>query len=142
MNFWDSSAIVPLCVNEPATPAARSILAKDSYTVVWWATRTECLSALARQTREGGITTAGERQARQVLETIAKSWTEIQPTDRLRATAERLLAVHPLRAADAFQLAAALLWCRGQTSGMSIVCFDDRLRVAAHKEGFSLLPFE
>ena len=109
MNFWDSSAIVPLCVNEPATPAARSILAKDPYTVVWWATRTECLSALARQTREGGITTAGERQARQVLETIAKSWTEIQPTDRLRATAERLLAVHPLRPADAFQLAAALL---------------------------------
>jgi predicted nucleic acid-binding protein len=142
VNFWDSSAIVPVCVNEPATAAAKSILAKDPYTVVWWATRTECLSALARQTREGGITTAGERQARQVLETIAKSWTEIQPTDRLRATAERLLAVHPLRAADAFQLAAALLWCRGQTSGMSIVCFDDRLRVAAHKEGFCLLPFE
>lgn len=142
MNFWDSSAIVPVCVNEPATAAAKSILAKDPYTVVWWATRTECLSALARQTREGGITTAGERQARQVLETLAKSWTEIQPTDRLRATAERLLAVHPLRAADAFQLAAALLWCRGQTSGMSIVCFDDRLRVAAHKEGFCLLPFE
>jgi predicted nucleic acid-binding protein len=142
VNFWDSSAIVPVCVNEPATAAAKSILAKDPYTVVWWATRTECLSALARQTREGGITTAGERQARQVLETLAKSWTEIQPTDRLRATAERLLAVHPLRAADAFQLAAALLWCRGQTSGMSIVCFDDRLRVAAHKEGFCLLPFE
>jgi predicted nucleic acid-binding protein len=142
VNFWDSSAIVPVCVNEPATPAARSILAKDPYAVVWWATRTECLSALARQTREGVITTPGERQARQVLETLAKSWTEIQPTDRLRATAERLLAVHPLRAADAFQLAAALLWCRGQTAGMAIVCFDDRLRIAAHKEGFDLLPFE
>jgi uncharacterized protein len=142
VNFWDSSAIVPLCVNEPATSTVKSILAKDPYAVVWWATRTECLSVLARQTREGGITPAGERQARQVLETFAKSLTEIQPTDGLRGAAERLLAVHPSRAADAFQLAAALQWCRGQTGGMSIVCFDDRLRDAAHKEGFNLLPFE
>lgn len=142
MTFWDSSAIVPLCVNEPVTSTVKAILAKDPYAVVWWATRTECLSALARQTREGGVTSAGERQARQVLETLAKSWTEIQPTDGLRGAAERLLAVHPLRAADAFQLAAALQWCRGQTAGMSIVCFDDRLRDAAHKEGFDLLPFE
>jgi uncharacterized protein len=142
VNFWDSSAIVPLCVNEPATPAVKSILAKDPYAVVWWATRTECLSALFRQTREGGVTAAGGRQARQVLETLAKSWTEIQPTDNLRGAAERLLAVHPLRAADACQLAAALQWCRGQTTGMSIVCFDERLRDAAYKEGFSLLPPE
>jgi predicted nucleic acid-binding protein len=77
-----------------------------------------------------------------LLEALASAWIEIQPTGNLRGTAERLLAVHPLRAADAFQLAAALQWCRGQTAGMSIVSFDDRLRDAAHKEGFNLLPPE
>lgn len=142
MIFWDSSAIVPLCVSEPATSKIKSILAKDPLTVVWWATRTECISALLRQTREGSLTSAGERQARELLEALASAWIEIQPTGNLRGTAERLLAVHPLRAADAFQLAAALQWCRGQTAGMSIVSFDDRLRNAAHKEGFNLLPPE
>jgi predicted nucleic acid-binding protein len=138
--FWDSSAIVPLCVDEPETPKVKSILAKDPLIVVWWATRTECISALARQSREGGLTSAGERQARELLEMLAGAWMEIQPTASLRATAERDLAVHLLRAADAFQLAAALQWCRGQTTGMSLVCFDSRLRSAAHNEGFTVLP--
>jgi len=140
VNFWDSSAIVPLCVDEPATPKVKSLLTADSAIVVWWATRTECISAFIRQTREGGLNTAGEKQARLVLETIVRAWVEIQPTVNLRSAAERLLAVHPLRAADAFQLAAALQWCRGQASGMSVVSLDDRLRSAAHKEGFNLIP--
>jgi uncharacterized protein len=140
VNFWDSSAIVPLCVNEPATPKVKSLLTADSSMVVWWATRTECVSAFIRQTREGGLNTAGEKQARLVLETVVRAWVEIQPTVNLRGTAERLLAVHPLRAADAFQLAAALQWCRGQSQGMSLVSLDDRLRVAAQREGFDLYP--
>jgi uncharacterized protein len=140
VNFWDSSAIVPLCINEPATPNVKSLLTEDSSIVVWWATRTECVSAFIRQTREGGLTTTGEKQARLVLEAIVRAWVEIQPTVNLRGTAERLLAVHPLRAADAFQLAAALQWCRGQPQGMAVVSLDDRLRVAAQREGFNLFP--
>lgn len=142
MIFWDSSAIVPLCVNEPSSATVRSILAGDPVAVVWWTTHTECISALVRQMREGGITLAGERQARDVLHKFASTWFEIQPTNSLRAAAERSLGVHPLRAADAFQLAAALQWCRGETSGMSLVCFDGRLRSAAHREGFTVLPAE
>ena len=142
MIFWDSSAIVPLCVNEPSSATVKSILAGDPVAVVWWTTHTECISALARQMREGGITLVGERQARDVLHKLASTWIEIQPTSSLRAIAERLLGVHVLRAADAFQLAAALQWCRGQTGGMSLVCFDGRLRSAAHREGFNVLPLE
>jgi len=140
VKFWDTSAIVPLCVDEPGSATVKAILAKDPSIVVWWATRTECVSAFMRQTREGGLSVVGERQAREVLGTLAKAWIEIQPSETLRGTAERLLAVHPLRAADAFQLAAALQWCQGQTAGMALVSFDTRLRAAAHKEGFTLLP--
>ena len=75
-----------------------------------------------------------------MLHKFASIWLEIQPTNSLRAVAERMLGVHALRAADAFQLAAALQWCRGETSGMSLVCFDSRLRSAAHREGFTVLP--
>lgn len=140
MIFWDSSAIVLLCVNEPATSTVKSILAEDPVAVVWWSTRTGCISALVRQTREGNLVSTDEMHARDLLEALAKTWIEIQPTARLRAVAERLLAVHPLRAADAFQLAAALQWCRGYTRGMSLVCFDERLRNVAHKEGFTIAP--
>ncbi len=108
--------------------------------VVWWVTRTECLSAFVRQAREGDLGVPGERQARHVLEALAESWIEIQPTETVRGSAERLLAVHPLRAADAFQLAAAVEWCQRQTKGTGFVSFDTRLREAAYREGFILLP--
>lgn len=142
MKFWDTSAIVSLCVNEPGSSAVKSILVKDPSIVVWWATRTECVSALMRHAREGGVSGTGERQARQVLETLAETWIEVQPTETVRRAAERVLAVHPLRAADAFQLAAALQWCQRQTKDLVLVSFDTRLREAAYKEGFSLLPSE
>jgi predicted nucleic acid-binding protein len=91
-----------------------------------------------RQLRDRSLNAAAERQARQVLQTLAKAWSEIQPTETLRGTAERLLAVHSLTAADAFQLAAALQWCQRETQDMSFVTFDDRLSDAAHKEGFTV----
>jgi predicted nucleic acid-binding protein len=53
-----------------------------------------------------------------------------------------LLAVHPLRAADAFQLAAALHWCQRQATNNELVSFDTRLRQAGYTEGFTLLPAE
>ncbi|TCJ16468.1 hypothetical protein E0L93_10140 [Rubrobacter taiwanensis] len=59
----------------------------------------------------------------------------MQPTNRLRSLAERLLAVHPLCAADALQLAAALRWCENNPAGREFVCLDDRLREAATKGG-------
>lgn len=142
MKFWDTSAIVPLCVHEPAFRAVRAILTKDPSVVVWWATRTECISALARQAREGVLTVLEERQARGVLDALATTWTEVQPGEAVRRTAERLLGAHSLRAADAFQLAAALEWCGGVAAGYALVSFDARVREAAQREGFSILPLE
>jgi predicted nucleic acid-binding protein len=142
VKFWDTSAVVPPCVNEPGSATVKAILVKDPSMVVWWATRTECISAFMRQVREGDLSVADERQAREVLGTLVQAWIEVQPSGTVRGTVERLLAVHPLRAADAFQLAATLLWCQGQTAGMVLVSFDTRLREAGYKEGFSLLPAE
>jgi hypothetical protein len=142
VKFWDTSAVVPLCVIEPSTGIVKSILTRDPSIVVWWATRTECASALNRQTREGSLRIEDERQARHVLRQLADTWTEVQPSEILRGTAERLLAVHVLRAADAFQLAAALHWCQRQPMNKELVSFDTRLRDVAYKEGFTILPAE
>jgi hypothetical protein len=57
----------------------------------------------------------------------------------VRERAERLLRVHPLRAADALQLAAALLVFGDKPRGRSFVTLDDALLQAARREGFDAI---
>lgn len=140
MRFWDASAIIPLCMQDPRTRLMEALSAQDSDLAVWWGTRTECVSALARLLRSGQLDVASEDRVRTVLRQLASSWIEIEPTEALRSAAERVLGVHPLRAADAFQLAAALDWCSGSPTGAGFVCLDARLREAARIEGFTVLP--
>lgn len=140
MRFWDTSAILPLCVNEPRTAQLRTLAAADAAMAVWWLTRTECVSALTRRVRDGDLQPAAERAVRRVLGALEQSWAEVRPTERVRTAAERALAVHDLRAADALQLAAALDWCDARPDGAAFVCLDRRLRVAAQREGFLVLP--
>lgn len=58
--------------------------------------------------RLAALEPAEESQALSLLTALAAIWTEIQPAERVRNGARRLLRVHPLRAANAMQLAAAL----------------------------------
>lgn len=128
-----------MVLEEPTSVVLRDLLREDRGMVVWWATRVESISALIRRSREGLTGAEGEERTRAVLGSLADAWLEVQPTIRLRSLAERILAVHPLKAADALQL-AALRWCEGEPEGRGFVCLDDRLRGAAGKEGFSLWP--
>jgi uncharacterized protein len=141
MKFWDASAIIPLCLDELQTASLKNLAEEDEAIVAWWATPVECYSAFARLRREEVLTTAEEDQARSVLTALAAEWTEIEPSRAVRDQAGRGLLLHPLRAADALQLAAALVWSRGQTAD-HFVCLDQRLREAARREGFAVLPRE
>jgi len=140
MRFWDSSAIIPLCLKEKTSEALKRLLKDDEDIVVWWATRIECLSALSRRQREGVLPSGDEAKARAVLSALAVTWSEVQPTETVRLRAERLLSIHPLRAADALQLASALIWAQETPPGLGFVCLDQNLRQEALKEGFSVLP--
>jgi hypothetical protein len=140
MSFWDRSAVLPLVLDEPATVAIDEIRRVHGAPVVWWATLIECHSALARRVRTGDITAEQKQDAERLLRTLAEAWSEVQATAALRNRACRLLAVHDLRAADAMQLAAALAWSGEQPVGRAFVCLDSRLREAAAKEGFRVLP--
>lgn len=130
--------MIPLLAREPATAGLIAVLRDDEYMIVSRETRVECISALAHRRREGGLDADGESQARAALSLFESAWSEVQPTDRVRSLAERLLAVHPLRAADAIQLASSLVWCEGTPDQRPLVCLDHRLRDAARKEGFTL----
>ena len=140
MKFWDSSAIIPLCLKEPASETVKRLLKGDEDIVVWWATRVECLSALVRRRREGVLSIHAEVRAKAILSVLWGQWSEVQPSDLVRQRSERLLQVHSLRAADSFQLAAALVWAQESPVGLDLVCLDQNLREAALKEGFTVLP--
>lgn len=137
MQFWDTSAIVPLCVHLPVTPQLRRVLAQDAAIVVWWGTSVEIRSALARLAKEGLLgapdVAAGERR----LSALRRTWREIVPSEGLRELAEALPARHGITAGDAFQLAAALTWCGGRPRGRPFVCLDRRLARTARAAGFA-----
>ncbi len=139
MRFWDSSALVPLCLDEPATVSARRLYDGDPDMAVWWASPVECGSAFARLRREGVLEEEQESAARSALEALSSFWHEVQPTVELRAQALRLLRVHALRASDALQLAASLAWAGTPPEG-ELITFDDRLGSAARREGFQVIP--
>jgi len=140
MKFWDSSAILPLCLNEPCSSIIRKILQEDRDIVAWWGTPVECYSTFARLRREKVLDASGEDRAREFVADLTAAWAEIQPSAMVRDGAGRVLRLHPLRAADSLQLAAALLWGRGQAGMLEFVCLDYRLRTAARLEGFRILP--
>jgi len=136
MRFWDSSAVVPLLVEEPATAATRTARAADPEMLVWWGTAVECASAIARLEREALLGPPAVAESFRLLDLLASGWHEVEPGQEIRETARRLLRVHPLRAADALQLAAAFLAAERRPPTLVVVTLDDRLAAAARREGF------
>jgi hypothetical protein len=139
VKFWDSSAIVPVLVDQPTTPHMRALLERDPKLVVWWASEVECSSALARLVRENVVDASTERRLSDRLREFSESWEEVQPGVSVREAAKRLLRIHPLRAADALQLAAAIVASQRDPASLEFVTLDGRLADAARKEGFSLV---
>lgn len=124
-----------------ATGLLTKLAQEDEAIVAWWGSPVECLSALARLRREEALSTAEEEQAQTVLRALMTAWTEVEPSGLVREQAGRVLRLHPLRAADALQLAAALVWCQGgDPIHRPFICLDQRLREAARREGFHILP--
>ena len=140
MAFWDASAIVPLCAAQSATAQVRRLRPELRRMVVWWGTPIEARGAFARLVRTGALTDVERAASIKRLTQLRAAWDEIQPTERVRSLAEDLPDGHGIRAADAAQLAAALVWCRERPKQRPFVCFDDRLKTVATALGFSVRP--
>ena len=139
MKFWDTSVLVPLLVAEDATKAVISLHTADPILLVAWTTLVECASALARAEHDRLLSSAQASTAFARLDALAANWREVEPSNDLRDIARRLLRVHRLRAGDAIQLAAASLAAERRPASLTFVTLDERLEVAARKEGFPVV---
>lgn len=138
--FWDSSALIPLLVPESTSADMTALWNGDREAAIWWSTPVECQSAIYRRHREHPLPRDVLAGALTRLRSIADGVDVIVPTDEVRRRAGRLLSVHLLRAGDALQLAAALVWCEERPADEEFVSHDERLRDAAVREGFTVRP--
>ena len=138
MNYWDSSALIPLLVHESSSRDIREILASDPAVCTWWGSSLECMSAFARLEREGHMPRSDVTVVSKSLRLAAESWTEIPATVTLRTEALRLLRVHALRATDALHLGAAIIASDHDPAAIDFVTLDHRLADAAEAQGFAV----
>ena len=142
MKFWDASAIVPLLIDEPPRESLLNLLERDPLVLVWWGTPVEFVSAVARREREQSLTIAEAAAAIERMRALVGEWQEVLPSEPVRTMAQRLLRLHPLRAADSLQLAAAIIASEQDPTSLDFVSLDERLNAAAGREGFRLFSAE
>lgn len=139
MKFWDSSALVPLVLEELRSARCRALRRADKSVVVWMMTEIEMLSAIRRHLREGNLTIDGAASAEHRLATLKGTWREVEAADVVREHAQRLIKTHPLTSADALQLGAALVAVAGRPRNRALVVAAEALASAARAEGFSVI---
>ncbi|WP_419943645.1 type II toxin-antitoxin system VapC family toxin [Candidatus Poriferisodalis sp.] len=139
MRYWDTSAIVPLFVAESTTDATRSWLRDDDVIVTWAWSRVEIAGAIERRTRDSELSRDQRRSVMSRLEEFSATWHEVVEILAVRTRSMSLLARHPLRAADAAQLGAALHVQEQLGAGLPFVCLDRRLTEAAEREGLAVV---
>jgi predicted nucleic acid-binding protein len=108
--------------------------------VAWWGTPIEVRSAFARLAREGELEGVQRTTAINSLDRLHRLWNEVLAAEAVRTLVLALPDEYALRAGDAWQLAAALVWCRERPRGRSFVCWDKRLAQAAAAVGFTVHP--
>lgn len=140
MRFWDSSALVPLVVRQAGSADVEAWIDEDPVVVVWTLTIVEVVSALRRLVRDAALPERAASAAESTAGAILARTHVVADVDRVKAIAVRLLRVHALRGADALQLAAALVWADGAPSDLVVHTLDQRLALAAEREGFRVLP--
>lgn len=140
MRFWDSSALVALVIEQPATARIQPLLMDDADLVAWVLSDVEVTSGIERLRREGTLSAEDVATGRHRAELLWQRLRHIDLVDSVQRRAKRLLATHALRAADALQLGAALLVADEDPGRLELVTLDARLAEAARREGFRVLP--
>lgn len=98
----------------------------------------EVASAVCRRCREGLLSAVEREEILAALREDLASFVVVELSGEVVDRARRLLATHPLRSADAIQLASALVLADATGEPVTFVAFDAALRRAASAEGLRL----
>ncbi|MGD9561574.1 MAG: type II toxin-antitoxin system VapC family toxin [Pyrinomonadaceae bacterium] len=137
--FWDTSAIIPLYCNQAISRESRRIRQQFKQPVLWWGTHVEMHSGILRLLREGILTKKQSKKALEKWESLLSVALIVKPDDKVLRLAVSMTGDYGLRALDAFQLAAALVWCREKPRNRPFVSADVRLADAASDAGFDAI---
>lgn len=137
--FWDTSAIIPLFCNQTMSADSRRLRNRFNKPVVWWGTHVEVFSGINRLLREGLLNDVQSKAALGKWVRLYSRASRIRPSETVLNIAASLTAEHGIRALDAFQLAAAIVWCNERPRNRPFVCVDKRLSLAAKDAGFDVI---
>jgi predicted nucleic acid-binding protein len=98
----------------------------------------EIASARGRRAREGAFSVTERDRALASLADDFAALIVVELTPDVTGTARGLLLRHPLRSADAIQLASCLYLQRELGQPVAFVAFDDRLAAAARADGLTV----
>ena len=140
MRFWDSSALVPLLVFEKESELCAEAYRIDREILIWTLTKVEVFSALCRRMRDETLDEQAFESDRNRMNDLFETIYEVAAVDRVKERAMRLLRVHPIRAADALQLAAVLVATQEKVDRLPVMCLDEKLTETARLEGFEVNP--
>jgi len=138
VRFWDTSALVPLVVDELSTPQMAQLLSDDPNIAVWICTSVELASAVWRRARSHDR--LSQRDAEALIASLESAWIVIDESKAIVDRARYLLTNHRLRGMDALQLGAALFASNDNPRTLPFVTIDHDLAAAARAEGFTVLP--
>lgn len=138
LRFWDTSALVPLIVEERSSRDFRDLVREDRKIVVWSLSRVEILGTLARKRREGDLSPEHFRTARDRLDAAWERWGHVFDLDAVGERAERLVVEYAISSADALQLGSALLAFEDRPRNRGFVVVDAGLARVARREGFTV----
>ncbi len=125
-------------VEEPESDRVRGLLA-DDLVATSRITESEVASALARRCREGEFSVADRDRALSVLRRDQRSLFLVEVTRAVSRRSISLLQRHPLRAADALQLASCLEFQEQLRLSVRFVAYDHRLCETARAEGLEIV---
>jgi uncharacterized protein len=132
--YLDTSSLVKLYVEEEGSILIRELVKQAELVATSVVAYAEARAALARQRREGGLTSAGYDRARDDFERDWPRYLTIEVSEAVYRSAGDLAEKHHLRGFDSLHLASFLSLYQAGARQIRFSAFDEALNRAARKE--------
>jgi predicted nucleic acid-binding protein len=137
--YAESSAVLAWLLDEAAAPEVRELLSRAAVIVASDLTLIECDRVLQRVIALGELNAAEAADRHAYLTAAASQWQILHLAGEVVDRVRQPFPAEPIRTLDAIHLASALI-ARGALPGLRLLSLDDRVRAAARKLGFEVLP--